>query len=213
MHVVSVNAGRPQLVGYGGETFTTAINKRPIEGPVEVGSTGIATDQQAHTRVHGGPQLALCVYPGEHYVYFEQRLGRELPVPSFGENLTTRGWLEAEACIGDVCRIGSVLVQISQPREPCATLTRKHREPRLARWVHETGYSGFYLRVLGPGDLAMGDAIQLVDRPHEGLTVALAMQAMFADPPVTNLLMRFVESEGLSPKWRRRMAKRLAGHF
>lgn len=210
MRVISVNAGRPRLMEHRGKTFNSAIGKEPIVGPARVTATGLALDHQANRELHGGTELALCVYPHDHYAYLGRRLGHELAVPSFGENLTTEGLLESEACIGDVYRIGGeVRVQISQPREPCSTLTRKHDCPAMAQWIHETGYTGFYLRVLQPGDVRAGDTIERVERPHPGLTVAQAMRAMFDDPVPSELVRRFAECEGLSPKWRKRMGKRL----
>lgn len=173
--------------------------------------TGLKLDHQAHQDVHGGTELALCAFPLDHYAHLAARLGHDLPIPSFGENLTTQGLLEHEACIGDIYRIGQdVRVQISQPREPCSTLTRKHNRPELAQWIHETGFTGFYLRVLQTGNIQAGDPIELLEQPHPNLTVALAMQAMFKNPPPADLAQRFARCPGLSPKWRQRMSKQLA---
>lgn len=210
MHLVSLNAGRPMLVAWGGPTFSTAINKHPVDGEVQIGRLGVDGDHQAHTNVHGGPELALCVYPHEHYPPVAAYHGRELPLPSFGENLTTLGLIETETCIGDLLRVGAVTVQVSQPRQPCNTLARKHRRPDLIQWILSTGYSGFYCRVLDPGQAAAGDPIALIERPHSGLTVQRAMRAMFSDAPDPRDLQAFAACSGLSLNWRRRMAKRLA---
>lgn len=210
VRVISLNAGRPMLVGWGGgPTFSTAINKRPIDGPATIGPLGIEGDHQAHTNVHGGPELALCAYPHEHYPEVGTFLGRELPIPSFGENLTTRGLLEGQVCIGDTFGLGSATIQISQPRQPCSTLARKHGRPDLVEWIIATACTGFYFRVLQAGAARQGDTLELLDRPDATLTVERAMRAMFEPSPNPDHLRAFAELSGLSPNWRRRMGKRL----
>lgn len=214
MQLLSVNTARPRLIAHRGKSFSSAINKQPQAGPVAVSETGVAGDKCADTRHHGGPLQAVCVYPHEHYVYFAAKLGLdELPVPGFGENFTTMGLLEAELCIGDELRFGSDLVAaITKPREPCSTLARKHDSPDLVRWVHETRYTGFYLRIVtpAPGGVQAGDSIELLDRPHEGLTVADTMRALFDPDADPAMIERYAECESLTPQWRERASKRLA---
>jgi MOSC domain-containing protein YiiM len=196
------------LVQWGGPTFSTAINKRPPEGSVRIGRLGVEGDHQAHRDVHGGPEQALCVYPHEHYPRVAAFLGRELAIPSFGENVTTQGLLEEEVCIGDIYRIGSARVQVSQPRQPCNTLARKHGRPDLIEWIISTGRCGFYLRVLDEGEASAGDAIELLERLHGELTVVRAMHTMFCSHRQPGEAQLFAACHELSPGWRRRMARR-----
>jgi MOSC domain-containing protein YiiM len=77
-------------------------------------------DGQADLTVHGGLYQAICAYPVEHYAYWENELGAEPFSPgTFGENLTLAGLLETDVCIGDVYRIGTLVVQVTSPRVPC----------------------------------------------------------------------------------------------
>jgi MOSC domain-containing protein YiiM len=212
MVLLSVNVGRPRLLAGEGQTVSSAIFKTPVAGPVELGVEGLEGDHQASRRVHGGPEMAVCVYPHEHYGYMAEKLGVELSPGAFGENFTTEGLLEEEVCIGDVMRVGHAVVQVSKPREPCVNLARRYRNPAIVRWITETCYTGCYLRVVETGYVEAGNRIELVERPHPGHTVADAMRAILSDRRSADLLEKFAACEGLSPKWRTRMAKRLTAN-
>jgi len=209
--VVSVNIGRPVVLVRHGRQYSTAINRQPAAGPLRLSQTGFVGDRVSDDRCHGGPHRAACVYPHDHYPYFARRLGRELGVPSFGENLTTQGWLETDACIGDVCRVGGATVQISSPRQPCSKLALKHDAPELVGWIRATGYSGFYLRVLEEGDVTAGDAIRLVERPHPEHSLARVQHALFAREPDRELLRRMAALPELSPSYGHSLHRRLNG--
>jgi MOSC domain-containing protein YiiM len=201
MRIVSVNIGRPQLVAKSGRTYSTSINRHPATGPVQLTTEGFENDRVSDRSVHGGPDKAICCYAHEHYPFWEMRLGHEMPVPSFGENLTTEGMLEIDICIGDAYRIGSATVQVSQPRQPCFKLAGKHDEPRIIPWVWEEGFSGFYFRVVDTGAIGAGDAVELVARPHADLSI--------------RRMLRLKRGEGLSDDMRERLANlyELAGSW
>ncbi len=211
MHVVSVNVGRPMLVVRDGRTYSTAINRRPSAGPVELGPEGFAGDRVSDLKHHGGPDKAACVYPFDHYDYWTGRLGRELAVPSFGENLTTQGLLETEVCIGDTFRIGAATVQVTQPRQPCFKLAGKHAEPRLIRWINEIGYCGFYVRTLAPGAIGPGDAIELLARPAPDMPVARALRIMLDKAAPREEVEALLAVEALSQAWRTDLQTRTGG--
>ena len=210
MRIVSVNIGQPAVIIRGGRQYTSSINRRPIEGSVGLTKSGLVGDQVADGLVHGGPDQAVCCYSYEHYPYWEERLETPLMVPSFGENLTTTGMLEDQICIGDTFRVGRAVVQVSQPRLPCWKLADKHTEPELVRWIHETGYSGFYVRVLEPGHIRTADDLSRLDQAHAGLTVRLTLQTAVASTPRFEVLEQLARATALSAAWRTRMANRLA---
>lgn len=211
MHLISISLGRPQVLMRGGRHYSTSINRKPATGPLELTVEGVAGDLVSDQRVHGGPDKAICCYPHEHYAYWGERLGAELAIPAFGENFTTLGLLEEQVCVGDTFRIGTAVVQLSQPRQPCWKLANKHNEPRLIAWINEQAYTGFYLRVLTPGTAAANDEIILLERPHPDLTVACLMHLRRSQEPDRALLARLAELPALSKSWRDDLARRLAG--
>lgn len=108
MQVISVNVGRIRETAWKGRTFETAIFKEPVHGKVQAGLLGLAGDQQANAENHGGKLKALLAYPYEHYTEFwhDALSDSALPYGSFGENLTTQGWLDERVHLGDKYRIG-----------------------------------------------------------------------------------------------------------
>ncbi|GIP28789.1 MOSC domain-containing protein [Paenibacillus sp. J23TS9] len=170
--IVSVNTGKPITVEYLGKPLTTGIYKHPVQGEVFVGRTQMDGDGQADLKHHGGADKAVCVYPYEHYAYWEDQLDKKLDYSAFGENLTVTGLLETAVCIGDIFEIGEVVVQVSQPRFPCFKISSKHAVKDFPARVLDTGYSGFYLRILQEGRLSNESVI--VKRSSHPMQVTVA---------------------------------------
>ncbi len=184
---------------------TSAFVKEPVAGPVALRTLGLDGDSQVNTKYHGGPDRALCVYPGEHYPYWAERLERSMPPASFGENFTTRGLLEDEVAIGATYAVGDAVVQVSQPREPCHKLAGRHGVRQLVPWVKRSGRTGFYLRVLEEGIVTPGDAMLPASRPAAGVTIAEINRVAYHDRRDLEGLERAVAAEGLEIGWRRRL--------
>jgi MOSC domain-containing protein YiiM len=178
MEVISLNVGKPVTVDYRGKPLETGIYKMPAAGPVQLHLEGFDGDGQADLVNHGGPDKAVCVYPIEHYAFWEEQLGRKLEFSAFGENITVSGLLETEVCIGDVYEIGSTLLQVSQPRFPCFKLSQKHGPADMPAKVLATGYSGFYFRVLREGQIAAGDVIVKKESGDGGYSVKRVLYLM-----------------------------------
>ncbi|HZR33558.1 MAG TPA: MOSC domain-containing protein [Terriglobales bacterium] len=173
MKIISVNVGLPREVAWRGEMVRTGIFKEPVDGPVMIRELNLNGDQQADLRVHGGAKKAVYAYPAEHYDYWR----RELPEVTFswgnfGENLTTEGLVEDSLHIGDRLRLGSAILQVSQPRMPCYKLQiRFGRDDMIKRFLL-SGRSGFYFSVIEPGEVRAGSEISIVSRDAEQLTIA-----------------------------------------
>ena len=210
MKVVSLNIGRPALAVHDGPQYSTAINRRAVQERVHLAALGFAGDRVADNENHGGPDRAVCCYSHEHYSFWAERLGIDLPMPSFGENLTTEGLLERDVCIGDTFRIGTALVQVTQPRQPCWKLANKLNAPQLPKWITELSYTGFYVRVLEEGEIQAGEAVELVHRPNPEVTVALTAAQLLTPAATRSWLARLAELPELSSGWRARAAKRIS---
>jgi len=150
----------------------TSIWKAPRDGRVAVHTLNLEGDKQSDLRVHGGLRKAVYFYPSEHYEYWRRELpDADLPWGAFGENLTTAGLLEDEVRVGDRLAIGSAEFEVTQSRQPCFKLgIRFGRDDMLLRFI-ESGRSGFYVSVVREGDVGAGDAVTVVRRAPDGLTV------------------------------------------
>ena len=156
MRIHSVNVSLPKEVTLGGQTRRTAICKEAVQGPVQVHRLHLEGDGQGNLQVHGGVDKAVYAYPLEHYPHWNAEQDASFPMGQFGENLTTEGLLEETVAIGDVYRMGTALLEVSEPREPCSTLAFRMQDLTFPKRFLRSRRVGFYLRVLEPGVLQAG---------------------------------------------------------
>ena len=155
--LVSLNVGKPREVDRDGEKIATGIFKRPVEGRVALRATNLEGDGQADLSVHGGIHKAVYVYSCDHYAFWREALGREdLRYGQFGENFSVAGWTDDQVHIGDVFRVGTALLEVSQPRDPCMKLGLRMGDARFPKRFLASGRPGFYLRVLEEGEVGAG---------------------------------------------------------
>lgn len=215
--MISIQVGLPRAFGRADAAdpmdreWTTGFWKSPVAGPVRLGRTNLAGDGQADSVNHGGPDKAVNVYPAEHYPFWagDPALAG-LAGGAFGENFTTAGADEAGVCVGDVFAVGTATVQVSQPRQPCWKLARRWRVHDLALRVQRTGRTGWYFRVLAEGEVAPGDGLSLVERPHPEWTVAAANGVMHHRKTDRAAAAELAACPALSASWRATLARRLA---
>jgi MOSC domain-containing protein YiiM len=151
---------------------TTAIDKRPFDGPVRVRPLGVFGDVQADRKHHGGPDKAVYAYGQEDADSWARELGYEVTPGLFGENLRTSGINVSGAVIGERWQVGDRLVlEVTSPRVPCGTFQRRLREPHWVKRFTEKGLTGAYLRVVRAGDIQAGNAIEVLSRPDHGVSV------------------------------------------
>ena len=157
----------------------SAIHKEAVSGEVEITKLGISEDRQADLNVHGGIDKAIHHYASDHYQKWidEEYLESGTIPAAFGENISTFGLTEIEACIGDIFKMGSATVQISQGRQPCWKLNKYRNNPKFAKMFQQTGRTGWYYRVLEEGTLKIGDQMSLIERPNPAWSVKLVTQA------------------------------------
>lgn len=189
----------------------TGMLKRPAEGLLGIGPEGFLGDQQADRRVHGGPEKAIHLYPAEHYARLAEAFpeaARELLPGSLGENLSTRGLTEADVCIGDIFSLGSARLQVCQPRSPCWKIDTRFGVDGMAALIAETGLTGWYWRVVEPGQANNGDALALCERARGGVTLAAAMAIWRAHRPALADLERVADAPGIAAGWRRKVLER-----
>jgi MOSC domain-containing protein YiiM len=184
--LVSVNVGQPRATS-GSREDRTAIGKAPVAGPVRATGLGLVGDAVGSPDVHGGVDMAIYAYAREDLDRWQRDLGVELPDGWFGENLTTSGIDVNAALVGEQWRVGGALLEIAKVRIPCNTFQVRIVEaggPGRG-WVRrftEDARPGPYLRVLEEGDVAAGDAIEVVHRPDHGITVSTMFRALTTEP-------------------------------
>lgn len=193
-------------------SWTTAFFKTPVAGPVAIARDGIVGDAQADLRHHGGPDKAILACSADHFVPWRLDLGEpHIQAGGFGENFSCSGVAEQSVCVGDRWRVGDVLLEVSQPRQPCWKLGRRWGRPELVKRVVETGRTGWYLRVLESGLLTAPAAIEVVARPHPDWTIARANDIFYRQRNDASAVRELIALPQLSDAWRDDLARTLQG--
>ena len=197
--VVSVNVGRPRTFEFNGRQVRSAIWKSPVVGRVAARGVNLEGDDQADRKAHGGVDKAIYAYAIEDLRWWESELGRSLPVAQFGENLTTEGIDVNGALVGERWEVGTTLLEVAEPRVPCWRLGVRMDDMNFIRRFTEALRPGAYLRILSEGSVAAGDAIRVVGRPNQGLSVRDVFRIYSRDRQEAG---RLLAVPGMSESWK-----------
>lgn len=211
--VLAVSISKIQNHRYQEREVATGIYKSSVEGRVAVGLEGCIGDEQADRENHGGPDKAVYVYAAENYPFWQAELGCDaLPPGQFGENLTVTGMPDHAVHVGDVFRFGTFLGQVTQPRVPCFKLGMRMGGAAFVKTFLTSGRVGFYLRVLEPGFVAAGDAVEAIAVADSGPNIQESMLAIQSGPRQQEIIEQLLQNPALSVSWRENlMEKRLGG--
>lgn len=215
MKVLFVNVGKAEPLDTNKGVVDSAIRKRPVAATqrVKVAELGLEGDQQADREFHGGINKAVYAYPQSHYPAWEELLKRDgLPVGFFGENLTIDGLDEETACIGDRLKIGSAVLVVRSPRLPCYKLVGLTRSSRAPLFMLTSKRTGFYLSVHTPGDVGIGDAIEVVHHDPRKIPVARYVEVMM-NRGAPGMMDQLLAHEELPIDRRDLLQKRVAGGY
>ena len=211
MTLKSVNVSMPKDIVHNGKVVTTGIFKEPVEGRVRLRRLNLDGDGQADLWGHGGAFRAVYVYSFENYAYWARELGRDdFTIGQFGENFTVEGMLEDDIHVGDVFRVGSALVEVSQPRVPCYKLAMKMGIEGFQNQFLASGRMGFYFRVLEEGEVGAGDMIELVTRDPQAMTVRAVNDLLYFDKENLEATGKALDIPALSHGWKGSFEERLA---
>lgn len=211
MIVSALCVGQPALLAGGKRS---AIGKRPVTGLVQISALGLGGDTQVDRRHHGGPEMAVHLYPLDHSEFWRERLGDHplLDQPgAFGSNLAVAAIDETRVRIGERFRLGSALLEVSQPRMPCATIERHFARRGMVAAILETGRCGWYFRVVEEGEAQAGDRLE----PLAGSGTAIGLRDCFmalAEPHAradVAALEALAACRKLSSQWRDKAAAKL----
>ena len=155
-----------------GSEGRTGIDKRSVAGPVEFKNNGVAGDRIIDTNVHGGYDQAVYAYATEDARWWEKEIGEEISAGRFGENLTTEGIDVNAALVGEKWKIGSVVLEVSQPRIPCRVFAGFWKRATLIKDFTQAGRPGAYLRIIQEGTAKAGDAIEVIFKPDHSVSIS-----------------------------------------
>ncbi len=197
-----LNIGMPKKENFHGREYLTGMCKRPVTGNLRLTAQGFEGDGVGDRKHHGGSDKAVCVYSLDHYPFWAKELGIPMPEAAFGENLSVEGLREDDVNIGDIFRIGTAVVQVSQPRQPCGTLAARYGRADFAKVVSDSGRTGFYFKVLTEGLVRAGEEVILTERDARGVAIAFANHIWYHDRKDREGIEKVLSVPALSGSWR-----------
>ena len=212
MKVLSINISEPKKITFNGKELITSIYKMPVEREVNVNQLGIEGDRQADLQVHGGYDKAVYAYSHKHYNHWSSILKEEfVDFGLVGENLTIEDFNEKDVFIGDEYKIGSVILQVSQPRIPCYKVGIKMNNRDFPRTFSQSGLLGAYMRVIKEGAMSKGDVVELQNRNVDSMSLFDIAELLFVDLKNIEKMKKAINvpnlSEEIKEKFRERLMK------
>jgi len=208
MKVISTNLGKPRTILRNGKEEQTGIYKYPTNDTLFLGKTDVEKDTVIDRKHHAGVDKACYLFSADHYPYWKKRYPQlEWKWGMFGENLTIEGLNEADLRIGDIYKIGTASVQVSQPREPCYKLGVRFGSQEIIRQFIDHGFPGTYVRILEEGKVAPNDELILVQRSGNPLTVKQFYELLFSKKKDLEIVKLAIDNPSL-PKYKRDYLKK-----
>lgn len=206
--ILYLNVGKPELENWKGKAEQSAIRKKRVKQAL-LTQNSFEGDGVAATEYHGGPDRAVCFYPFEHYQQWSAEFDKKIETPTFGENISALGMKEADVYIGDIYRLGEATIQVSQGRIPCSKISKNNGIDLLLKRVVQTGYTGYFFRVLEDG-IVNGDAeIVLLERKQDDFSILMANEILFHRRNDRKAIESLIGTEGLAVAWKEEVTKLL----
>jgi MOSC domain-containing protein YiiM len=208
MKLVDIFVGKPKTIEFNGNQITTAIFKKSILGPVAVKKNNIDGDEQADLKVHGGLEKAVYAYSLDAYQEWNSYYKKTFSPGSFGENLLIDSFDEKKVGMGDTYRLGSVVLQVAQPRIPCYKLGVRLNDVTTLKTFNQIQRCGIYFRVLEEGKINQGEKLILMQKEDHFVSVH-NLFSMYLGPASEELYHLALKLKSLNPDWRKRIEKAL----
>lgn len=203
MKIISTNLAKPTTIRWNGQDITTGIFKNPTVQPIFLEKETVVSDEVSDRKVHGGEFKACYLFSAEQYPYWKNLYPNlNWNYGMLGENLTVSGLDETQVVIGSIYKVGTALVQITQPREPCYKFGVKFADQNFLKQFIEHGFPGTYVRVLEEGFVKTGDDFTLVETAKNSLSVFEFFKLLFAKEKNQTLLERAIKNDALPLKKR-----------
>ncbi|WP_052352826.1 MOSC domain-containing protein [Neobacillus dielmonensis] len=206
--IMSLAVGKPKEYHWNNKKEFSGIGKSAVQA-IKVEKASIVDNDVANHKFHGGPDRVVCLYPFEHYSYWEGVFQKKLILPAFGENITVTGMTEKQVCIGDIYRIGDTILQITQGRVPCISISNYNEEKQLLKKVVETTLTGYFFRVLEAGTIQFDSEITLLEKHSKEISVSFATQILFHQKEDKASIEKILTVDALAEDWRNRFLKLL----
>lgn len=207
MKIIATNIAKPTTIVWNGKTQTTGIYKYPTKEGIYLEKEDVKGDEVSDRKHHGGIFKACYIFSEDHYAYWQNLYPNlDFNYGIFGENLTVKGLDETKISVGDIYKIGTALVQVTQPREPCFKLGIRFGTQAILKQFIKHARPGTYVRVLEEGLIKPGDKMILVQAATNSLTTTQLFSLLFAKQKDQSQLALIVNNDAIPLKKRQKLA-------
>lgn len=208
--IYSLQIGNIQeYIDENGHVFKSAMIKNIYKNKLSVHKTGVNDDNISDKKNHGGIEKAVFANAFKNYKIWNNFLGKNLNIGDMGENITIKDLDERNVYIGDIHRIGSAVLQVSQPRKPCAKIYKIYKNKNFTNFIFSSGLSGWYYRVLKEGEFNINDSIDIECVENTKLSV-MELNKLFYAPKINiKLFDKLKALTTIEKRWIETIEKRL----
>jgi len=205
--IISTNIAKPKTILWRGKNVKTGIYKTPTNKPIYLGKEQVKGDEISDRNVHGGAYKACYLFSADYYPYWKELYPHlDWDWGMLGENLTVKGLDETKIYIGDIYKIGTALVQITQPREPCFKFAVKFGSQHVLEQFITHARPGTYVKVLEEGFVATNDTMILVEQAKNSITITQFFELLFSKEKNQNHLTLAIKNKALPEKKKVKLA-------
>ncbi|NRD20622.1 MOSC domain-containing protein [Winogradskyella eckloniae] len=207
MKITSTNIAQPTTFIWNGKEITTGIYKKPTDHPIYLTKDNVKDDEVSDRKVHGGEFKACYLFSEDQYPYWQNLYAQlDWTYGMLGENLTVKHMDEKQLVVGDIYKLGTAIVQITQPREPCFKFAHKFGSNDVLKQFIDNGYSGTYVRVLEEGIVSKVDHFKLIEQHNNSISIFDFFQLLYAKEKDKNHIQLLIENDAIPPRLKKRLA-------
>jgi len=210
--VLSVQIGKIKIIkdeSMKEKQWETGSFKKPVSSQIDVTTMGVKGDEISDLIHHGGIHKAVFANSYLNYPTWSEFLNKEnLEFGSLGENITFSHIKEEDVCIGDIHQIGEVILEVSQPRQPCWKLSKMHNTDNVKEHIYETNRTGWYYRVVQEGTISKDDSVVLVRRIKDAISIYHANEILKEPSKYEKKAKQLINLDVLSQAFKDSLIKR-----
>lgn len=193
---------------WNGKEEQTGIFKKPVSESLTLSINDVVNDTVIDRVHHAGVNKACYLFASDNYPYWKKLYPeKEWDWGMFGENLTVEGLDESKIRVGNIYKLGTALVQVSQPREPCYKLGIRFGTQDILRQFIDHNKPGTYVRILEEGQVKTGDTLELQEQSKNALTTQQFYELIFMREKPKEILTLFMSNPSV-PQYKKERFKK-----
>lgn len=194
--------------------WQSAMKKEKVHGVINASLLGFEGDMVSDTKSHGGVEKAIFANSMQNYKIWKEFLKNdEMSYGDMGENITIDGLDENSVCIGDIHKIGDLVLQVSQPRKPCFKLSKFFNNTNFTNEIFKTGRTGWYYRVISEGSCKCDDELEIIKKDETNMSIMEINKLFYAPKENMHLLEKFKNLKTITKGWSESIQKRIDGTY